>query len=640
MRISKIWCVAAVGVVALAGCGDSPSAPAPVPTTLQIEPGEVSLAMGASQQLSATQFDETGAPMTPASGGAEVTWSSEDSTVVTIDETGMVVGRKAGSTTIVARAGALEASIAAVVVPVELVLESERSVSAVIGFAGGVLVAEGAGGIRYRLEIPPAAVIEETTITLTPVASFGNAPFMQLLGAARFAPDGLQLLNPGVLTIEFTQAPPTGQIITGFTFSDDAQDLALWSANVNGMTATMPIAHFSGAGVARVEEVGFYGRNATFAEPLVGIIIRMLDVQIEHQQTGVWDVPELIDLLRQWYLEIIEPRLDGAVTSDEVFDAISSWRLWLSWLLEAGGGSVDVRGAVVEALGTEIDEARVLAAAALAQGIASENAECITKTNWVHAMTVAVLQQVAEEFGLAEPGTGLDAATVQAEICVQVHHVDVIFPLNPVRREPAQLVVRTGIGYGGGTPVESGSIRTWITTVGSTDDSETSEESVEVIRRIVPTGETSLTIHLRSCIALELPAHFSVQLNRVCAEDIIVRPFEAEEEDEGLDLSGSWTLVVNNVCQGPLTIVQTGTNLNMSGSIGGQFCPFSASGSGTGGLDGLSINFGIAFGTGADGSGSGLGTVTFQGLVDADGTRMSGTYEGGAGDGTWSAQRR
>jgi hypothetical protein len=106
-----------------------------------------------------------------------------------------------------------------------------------------------------------------------------------------------------------------------------------------------------------------------------------------------------------------------------------------------------------------------------------------------------------------------------------------------------------------------------------------------------------------------------------------------------LNLTGSWLLNVDGVCQGPLSIVQTGGDFTVSGSVGGGFCPYNANGTGNGVLSGRTINFGIGFGTGADSGGSGLGTVTFEGDVDAGGNRMSGRYEGPRG-GNWEAVRQ
>jgi len=108
--------------------------------------------------------------------------------------------------------------------------------------------------------------------------------------------------------------------------------------------------------------------------------------------------------------------------------------------------------------------------------------------------------------------------------------------------------------------------------------------------------------------------------------------------EPALDLTGDWTLSVEGVCQGPMNIMQSGSSFNVTGSVGGGFCPFGASGSGTGSLNGREINFGIGFGTGGDGGGTGLGSVTFQGNVEPNGIRMSGSYDGSR-SGTWEAVR-
>lgn len=106
-----------------------------------------------------------------------------------------------------------------------------------------------------------------------------------------------------------------------------------------------------------------------------------------------------------------------------------------------------------------------------------------------------------------------------------------------------------------------------------------------------------------------------------------------------LDLTGSWTLTVDGVCTGGIDMTQTGRDFTVGGSVGGTFCPFSAAGDGNGTLDGRTITFGIGFGSGSAAGGTGLGTVTFQGSVEAGGNRMGGTYAGSM-SGQWEAVRR
>jgi hypothetical protein len=115
-----------------------------------------------------------------------------------------------------------------------------------------------------------------------------------------------------------------------------------------------------------------------------------------------------------------------------------------------------------------------------------------------------------------------------------------------------------------------------------------------------------------------------------CREKTVVEP--------EIDLNGDWTLSVESVCQGPMSIVQTGNTLNVVGSVGGGSCPFSASGSGTGSMSGREISFGIGFGTGSSQTGTGLGSISFEGDVAPNGNRMSGTFTGST-SGSWEASR-
>ena len=129
-----------------------------------------------------------------------------------------------------------------------------------------------------------------------------------------------------------------------------------------------------------------------------------------------------------------------------------------------------------------------------------------------------------------------------------------------------------------------------------------------------------------------------VEIGLIMPVDFVVNCGEDGEPTQP-SIEGSWSLTVDVVCTGPMTVTQAGATFEVSGSIGGALCPFSASGSGNGTLDGNSIAFGIAFGTGSDGSGSGLGEVQFTGTIGPDGNTMSGTYTG-ARSGQWSAVRQ
>ncbi len=149
-------------------------------------------------------------------------------------------------------------------------------------------------------------------------------------------------------------------------------------------------------------------------------------------------------------------------------------------------------------------------------------------------------------------------------------------------------------------------------------------------------------VHTR-VFGIPIPMPLEVALDGRATVMVEEEPGEPVPPDPpgGLNLSGSWTLVVDEVCTGPMTVNHSGTAFSVSGSIGGGICPFSAVGSGDGILAGLNITFGLAFGTGSNTSGIGVGDVAFAGVVDASGDSMTGTY-GSTTDmtGVWRATRQ
>lgn len=194
-----------LAVFAVTGCsGDTTGpadAPEPVPTTVQVSPSQVDLTVGGTQQFEARVLDQTGTPL-PAPGS--IIWSSSDASRVTVNEQGFASALRSGAAVITAAVGTLHGQATTTVLAPGFQPEPGSAVTARIGPTGGAIEAQSSAGVRYRLELPPGALLDSTTITVTPIASVTNAPFTKLLGAARFAPAGLVLLEPARLTIEVT----------------------------------------------------------------------------------------------------------------------------------------------------------------------------------------------------------------------------------------------------------------------------------------------------------------------------------------------------------------------------------------------------------------------------------------------------
>jgi plastocyanin len=80
----------------------SPKAGGPLPPTFSsvtIEPSSLTLAIGASRQLAATARDQNGTVMT---GLGDATFTSLNTSVVTVSSTGFVIGIATGTTTVTA----------------------------------------------------------------------------------------------------------------------------------------------------------------------------------------------------------------------------------------------------------------------------------------------------------------------------------------------------------------------------------------------------------------------------------------------------------------------------------------------------------------------------------------------------------
>ena len=106
------------------------TAPAPVPVaSVVIAPGSVSMAIGATAQLTATTKDAQGNTL----GGRVVTWSSSDPAVATVSAAGLVTGVSLGAAVITATSEGISSTITATITP-------KPVVSVIINNAGPVCI--------------------------------------------------------------------------------------------------------------------------------------------------------------------------------------------------------------------------------------------------------------------------------------------------------------------------------------------------------------------------------------------------------------------------------------------------------------------------------------------------------------------
>lgn len=104
----------ALTVVALAGCGGSEGTePSPqMFYSMTISPPSLTIVQGDSAKFSANGIDARSRPMVPPN----LTWRSSDTSVATVDNSGMVRGIGVGNATMTATPGGLSAGVLVVVI--------------------------------------------------------------------------------------------------------------------------------------------------------------------------------------------------------------------------------------------------------------------------------------------------------------------------------------------------------------------------------------------------------------------------------------------------------------------------------------------------------------------------------------------
>ncbi len=135
-------------------------------------------------------------------------------------------------------------------IAVEIALDASKTAEVVVPVEGGTINATGADGTVYTLDIPSDALLNETTVGLTPVASITGMPFGNESYAVQLSPEGLFFYNAAVLTI--TPAAPIHvdeQIVFGY--DGDGSDLIVATPVVDSAEIKIQVRHFSGNGVTK-----------------------------------------------------------------------------------------------------------------------------------------------------------------------------------------------------------------------------------------------------------------------------------------------------------------------------------------------------------------------------------------------------
>ncbi len=144
--LSASFAMAACGGMAILvlSCGDGavepPAPPAPVATTVAVNPGSATLnALGETARFTAEVRDQNGSAM----AGTAIAWASSDASVATVDASGVATAAANGSAAITATAGSVSGTAAVTVAQVVSAVEVSPGADTLVAFGDTVrLVAE------------------------------------------------------------------------------------------------------------------------------------------------------------------------------------------------------------------------------------------------------------------------------------------------------------------------------------------------------------------------------------------------------------------------------------------------------------------------------------------------------------------
>jgi hypothetical protein len=227
-------------------------------------------------------------------------------------------------------------------VNVTVVLETDSTVEALIPVEGGSISATGADGSVYTLDIPPDALLNETTIGLTPVTSIAGMPFGgDQTYAVQLSPNGLFLQDFAVLTITPAEELAVDQQIF-FDYLAMGNDVILALPVVDSREMKIKVLHFSGYGATTGTEAGNLGGDA--GRRLSSAIGERLSLERERQLQGAsqGDDPEQIreyeQAFREYEEQVVRPRVAAAGESCEAGKLAIETVLGLDRQLQLLGG--------------------------------------------------------------------------------------------------------------------------------------------------------------------------------------------------------------------------------------------------------------------------------------------------------------
>lgn len=281
-----------------------------------------------------------------------------------------------------------------------------------MGPGGGTIVSTAPDGTRYTLTVPPGALVQDTNLTMTPVAVQGTLGLpVQLNYAVQIGPEGTLFLGGAELAVQL----PVGVDPTAFQpyiMQDSGSPMSLTSSQVSGQTIRFKLFHLTTPGLSNSPVPSPPSTSgANDLEAIAAAVAQERNALLVGG--GDASLPRVQALLEDYFRNKLKPALVAAAQGTEaqcqqaVRDALQFLRI-----------TQEVGSQLGPAYQQELDP---LIAAALRRGIA------LAETKAVNEDSLSALSSIntfyypcAQLLGLDTPANHLDGQTLTRELPLKV----------------------------------------------------------------------------------------------------------------------------------------------------------------------------------------------------------------------------
>lgn len=200
-------------------------------------------------------------------------------------------------------------------------LDSARAVTVDVPRSGGSVTATGADGTVYTLTLPEAALLEDVTVTMTPVTKLDGLPLGDGAFGVQLEPEGQRFADLVTLTIAPPSSVPVAeQLPIGWSGASNVVSLAVVDPAQKAFT--LKLAHFSGYALllakkgmsASIEGVR-HRFGGTAEDRLNSAMAEQAQRARERLEGGSAADLDLTSLMTQYEEQVLKPRLAAASMS-------------------------------------------------------------------------------------------------------------------------------------------------------------------------------------------------------------------------------------------------------------------------------------------------------------------------------------